>query len=168
MEIKHYLALVRQWLWLIILSAIVAGGITYIVSINSPKVYSASARLIVDAAPGATVSQIDLEQRLIATYLQVIRSRDVLQEVASRLGRESLGAVNITVSSPEGTQIIDIQVEANAPADAANIANMVGEVFIEKNQQRETSRYAASIARYETSLDLLRRSEERRVGKECR
>ena len=159
MEIKHYLALVRQWLWLVILSALVAGGVTYVVSFNSPKVYSASARLIVDAAPGATVSQIDLEQRLIATYLQVIRSREVLEEVSDILG-VNVSAGNISVSSPEGTQIIDIQVEAGEAQLAADIANTVGDVFIEQNQAREASRYAASITRYEESIEQLRDERE--------
>ncbi len=159
MEIKHYLALVRQWLWLVILSALVAGGVTYFVSSNSPKAYSANARLIVDAAPGATASQIDLEQRLITTYLQVIKSREVLEEVSARLNSPVSGGM-IAVSSPEGTQIIDIQVEANEPQLAADIANTVGEVFIEQNQERETSRYAASITRYEESVEQLRDDRE--------
>lgn len=159
MEIKHYLLLVRQWLWLIILSALVAGGVTYAVSSNSPKVYSANARLIVDAAPGATASQIDLEQRLIATYLQVIRSREVFNEVAQRLGTSSVQG-SVSVSSPEGTQIIDINVEANDADMAAAIANTVGEVFIEQNLERETDRYADNIARYEESLEQLRDDRE--------
>ncbi len=68
MEIKRYFSLLWRWSWLIIGGAVLAGGLAYLVNINTPPVYSASARLLIDEGPGSSsgndYSQILLEERL--------------------------------------------------------------------------------------------------------
>lgn len=156
MELKRYTALIWRWTWLILLGAVVAGGVTYIVSKNTTPVYQSSSRLLIDVAPGSgsgnEYSQVLLEQRLTLTYIEILRTRPVLEEVIER-GKLSLSAAQlagkITVSAPQETQIIVITVEDTNPQRAADVANLLGDVFIDQTGERESLRYAEPIANWE-------------------
>jgi non-specific protein-tyrosine kinase len=160
MEIKRYLALVWRWAWLIILGGVIAGGGAYLVSKNTQKVYRASARFLIDEAPGATsgndLAQILLEERLAQTYVEIIKTRPILAETIAKLGDDTLTvnalAGKITVSAPQESQILTVIVEDTDPERAANIANTLGEVFITQTQARENLRYAAPIANWQERI----------------
>ena len=51
MELKQYLTLLWRWLWLILLSTIVAAGVALIVGILTEPVYEATATVLVNQAP---------------------------------------------------------------------------------------------------------------------
>ncbi|MFO7536622.1 MAG: polysaccharide biosynthesis tyrosine autokinase [Chloroflexota bacterium] len=161
MEIKQYLAILRRWAWLIILGAIVSGTTAYIISSNQDPIYRATARYLIDEAPGSTIgneySQILFAQRLAQTYVQVMTTTPILQETAARLNlppnvARQLGGM-ISVSAPPDTQILVIGVEDTDPERAALIANTVGQVFIDTTREREASRYATPIANWEIRLE---------------
>ena len=160
MEIKQYIAILRRWGWLIILGAFISGAVAYAVSRNQEPVYRATARYLIDEAPGSSVgneySQILFAQRLAQTYIQVMRTTPILEETANRLNLPPDVAENledmITISAPPDTQILVVNVEDTNPQRAAAIANTIGQVFIDINRERETSRYAAPIANWENSL----------------
>jgi uncharacterized protein involved in exopolysaccharide biosynthesis len=42
MELTQYIRLFSKWLWLILIAAFVASGITYIIKTSRPSVYEAS------------------------------------------------------------------------------------------------------------------------------
>ncbi|MCA9933259.1 MAG: polysaccharide biosynthesis tyrosine autokinase [Ardenticatenaceae bacterium] len=159
MEIKRYIALIWRWAWIIILGVIVASGTAFLVSKNTTPVYRAEARFLIDEAPGAgssnEYSQILTEQRLAQTYVQIMSTNKVMEETISRL--ELPLTVNqlkskITVNAPQETQILEISVEDTDAARAANIANTIGQVFIEQNLTRESQRYAEPIANWEKRI----------------
>ncbi|MCA9977831.1 MAG: hypothetical protein KC413_18855, partial [Anaerolineales bacterium] len=158
MEIKRYIALVWRWAWLIILGVVVAGGSAFLVSTNTTPIYRASARFLIDEAPRGGSSneyaQILLEERLAQTYVQIIETNSVLEETLNRLEKPVASvqqlAGMVSVSAPQDTQILIINVEDTDRQRAAVIANTVGEVFIEQNLERENQRYAEPIANWET------------------
>jgi capsular exopolysaccharide synthesis family protein len=160
MEIKQYIAILRRWAWLIVLGAVVSGAAAYIVSTNQDPVYRATARYLIDEAPGSSVgneySQILFAQRLAQTYVQVMKTTPILQETAERLDLPPNIARQlsnmVTVSAPPDTQILVVSVEDTDPRRAALIANTLGEAFIDINRERSASRYAAPIANWENSL----------------
>jgi non-specific protein-tyrosine kinase len=162
MEIKQYAALVWRWAWLIILGAVIAGGIAYIVSINTTPVYATSARLLIDEAPGSSAgndySQILLEQKLAQTYVEIINTRQVREATIEQLGlpltQGQLGSM-VSVSSVPETQLLTIRVEDTDPERAALIANTIGAVFIQQNQERENLRYAEPLSNWQSRLDEL-------------
>jgi non-specific protein-tyrosine kinase len=143
-------------MWLIVLGTIVAGGVAFLISSNTTPVYQSSSRLLIDEAPGAAsgneYSQVLLEQRLTLTYIELLKTRPVLEEVIERAGLSiNAGqlASRITVSAPQETQIIVITVEDPNPQRAADIANTLGTVFIDQTSERESLRYAEPIANWE-------------------
>lgn len=161
MEIKRYFELLWRWAWLIILGALIAGGAAYLISRNTTPVYQSSARLLIDEAPGSAsgndYSQILLEQRLAQTYVEILTTEPILRETISRLDLpySSPGqlASRTTVSAPAETQIIVISVEDTDPQRAADTANTIGEVFTDKNQERESLRYAEPISNWESRIE---------------
>ncbi len=159
MEIKQYLALIRRWSWLIVLSVVISGSVAFLVSKNTTSVYRAQARFLINEAPGARggneYSQILTAQRLAQTYVQIITTNQVMEETIRRLGLpfspEELKG-KISVNAPQETQILIVSVEDTDPQRAADIANMVGEVFTDQNLARENQRYAEPIANWQNRM----------------
>ncbi len=162
MEIKRYFQIFWRWAWLIVLGALVAGGVAFLISKNTTPVYQATARLLIDEAPGTSsgneYSQLLVEQRLAQTYVELLTTFSVMEETAARLElpytAEQLSRL-VSVSAPPETQILVIRAEDTSPARAAEIANTIGKVFIEQNQERENLRYAEPIANWENRVTEL-------------
>lgn len=159
MEIKRYMALIWRWSWLIVVGIVVAGGSAYLVSSNTTPVYRATARYLIDEAPGAgssnEYSQILTAQRLAQTYVQIITTNQVLEETIERLGLPfTINQLKgmISVSAPQETQILTVSVEDTDRHRAADIANAIGTVFISQNLARESQRYAQPIANWESRM----------------
>lgn len=161
MEIRRYFAIFWRWAWLIILGAIVAGGTTYLININTEPSYRASARFLIDQAPVGTTNEYAqslYEERLATTYVELIGLREVLENTIETLelniSPEQLQN-RVEVSALEGSQIIAISVVDTEPNRAANIANTIGAEFSKLNQQREGERFQDSINNYDVQLTAL-------------
>jgi len=159
MEIKHYLSLVWRWAWLIILGAAIAASITYFYNDRQTPIYQASSTYIIDRAPGSgngnDYAQTLVEQTLTQSYVRIVNTRPVRIETIDRLGldmTEGQMRGKISISAVPETQLITIRVQDTIPERAAEIANTVGFVFIEQNEERESSRYAEPISNWETRL----------------
>lgn len=159
MEIKRYLALVWRWSWLLVLGIVISGGAAFLISKNTTPVYRAQARFLINEAPGSRsgneYSQILTEQRLAQTYVQIMTTNSVMEETIRRLDLPFTPGqlkAKISVSAPQETQILIVAVEDTDPRRAADIANMVGEVFIDQNLARENQRYAEPIANWQNRM----------------
>lgn len=84
---------------------------------------------------GMTTSQVTLNQQLVSTYSELVKSESVLTQVKDNLkidkSIEELKK-NITVSTKDDTEIIQISVVDEDAEMAKNIANEVANVFIEQ------------------------------------
>jgi len=159
-EIKKYASIIWHWTWLIILGALVAGGAAYLYSSNQTPIYSTSARLLIDEAPGGSsgneYSQILLEQKLATTYIELIRTRTVMEKTIAQLGLDINPAQltnNVSVRVPPDTQILIITVQDTDPTRSAALANTISEVFISETEARENLRYAGPIENWTTRLE---------------
>ena len=157
MEIRQYATLLRKWSWLIILMIVVAGITAYVVSKSSTPVYQASATLMVNQATSPTsaaaYNDILTSERLARTYANLLVSQPVLDETAQRLGvtpRTLAGAV--TVTPIRDTQLLKIKVEGIIPELAAEVANTLPTVFIERNAEMRLGRIAESRVKLEEEI----------------
>lgn len=161
MEIKHYASLLWRWSWLIVLGVLLAGGLAYLVSVNTPREYQATAVYLLDEAPSGTgneYAQTLFEQKLAQSYVRMVNTRPVRQETIEQLGiadelKEGRLAGMVSIAAIPETNLISIRVEDTDPERAAAIANTMGFVFIEQNEARENQRYAAPIANWQERLD---------------
>ena len=149
MELKQYFDLLLRWLWLIILGTLLGAVSAFVASRLQRPVYQATSTLLISPAPsGATnpdITALISNQNIAATYLQLIVSRPVLEEVVGRLGLDLTAAdlaraVHVTLVS--NTQLIKVSVEDENPQRATSIANALPDVFGEYNRAQQNSRYA--------------------------
>lgn len=119
-------------------------GIVYSYFFITP-VYTASTTLVL-VQSSSTASQtgdsaitstdITMNSKLVSTYSQLIKTNTVFGQVASNLNISDAEAKmikkNISVSSVQNTEIIQITVKDEDPNKAATIANEIAKVFSEK------------------------------------
>lgn len=88
-----------------------------------------------DQSTSLTQNDIMVNQKLVSTYSQIIKSRRVLNQVIKKMGLEySVQELSskISVSSVSETEIIKISVSDKDKNEAANIANKIAEVFTDE------------------------------------
>lgn len=129
--------------WLIILVTaicVVAGGI-YEMFFKVPKYTSATTLVLAmsgsdkDGENSITTTDITINSKLVSTYSEMVKSKDVIRTVIENLkideNEEELRK-NVNVSSVENTELIKIAVTHAKPTYAAIIANEMAEVFSKK------------------------------------
>lgn len=137
----------RAQIILIILIFIVI-GIIYSVGFVTPM-YSSSTTLVLvgtgsnnidsnqttTSTDGITTTDITINSKLVATYSELVKSKNILGQVISNLGiniDEEALRKNIQVTAVEDTELIEITVSNENPEYAAKIANETANVFKEK------------------------------------
>lgn len=136
MKLIQYAAILRQWLWLILLATGVAAGTSYFATRQMPKIYQASTILLVGQSlqnPNPTSELLNISQQLAQTYAQIAMTDPVLQNTLYDLGiamatdqlRAQVNARNIA-----GTALIEIRVVDTDPLRAQALANELGRQLI--------------------------------------
>ena len=136
-------ALVRRW-WAIVLAVVIAGsaafGYTYFMV---DPLYQSSTLMYVnnsDISVGSTsfsISNADLTaaQKLVETYVVILKSRTVLNEVIEEAGLnysyEKLRSM-ISASAVNSTEVFEIVVTSKNPAEAERIANTIAALLPDK------------------------------------
>lgn len=135
-ELRKYLSTLVKWWWVLIASGLVAAGIGYVVSRQQPSVYQAYTTLIVGPSTKATETdrqEILTSQLLALTYADLVRREPVLQATVEALhlngGWQGLKA-RVKVSLIEGTQLLEIRVDAGSKAEAQATANEIARQLI--------------------------------------
>ena len=121
---------------IILISLIVAIiGCSYTLFLQKP-LYNSSTTIVLTRSDGesGTITQNDitLNQKLVSTYREIVKSRRVINQVISNLGLkisyESLSK-NISVTSIQDTELIKITVSSEKPETAKKIADETAVVF---------------------------------------
>ena len=129
---------------LIILIFIVI-GVIYTVGFTTPM-YSSSTTLVLvgtesenptenQTTDTITTTDLTINSKLVATYSELVKSKNILGQVISNLGiniDENTLRQNIEVTAVEDTELIEITVLDENPTYAAKIVNEIANVFKEK------------------------------------
>jgi capsular polysaccharide biosynthesis protein len=138
-RVQIYLDIFVRRRWVIIGTTLVTWAVVTVGTFMIPATYSASATLRVAQAYSGSIEYADYmyAERLMNTYLEILRSRPVLEETIQRLG---LGVESKVLSTqlkaevvPE-TELIRITVEDGNPRRARDIANTLGALLLEQSQ----------------------------------
>ena len=136
---------------ILIVAIFIAIGVIYTISFVTP-VYTAATDLILtkseESAQAAglngqttdsiTANDVTLNSKLVSTYSELVKSKNVLRQVISNLNidiNEMELKKNIVVSSVKDTELIEIAVTDINPANAKKIANEIAKVFTEKVEE---------------------------------
>lgn len=128
---------------LIILIFAVLGAI-YTMTLVKPKYTSSTTLVLVQAesnkgntitTESITTTDITLNSKLVSTYSELIKSKNVLRQVMSNLNldlNEEEIKKNIKVKSVSDTALIEISVTDENPEYAEKLTNEIANVFVQK------------------------------------
>jgi capsular polysaccharide biosynthesis protein len=138
--VQGLLQVIRQRLWVIVLTAVVLTGFGIGFSLMQKPVYEASIKVLIGQKPGSEVpinlgSDVSGLQQLTQTMVEAVNTRPVAAEVIDRLDlRESPEEFleNLSVEQTATTQFIEVSYADANPERSKRIANTVGDVFSER------------------------------------
>lgn len=127
---------------IVIVLLCIIGGIVYTSEFTIPM-YNSSTTLVLATSEDAetnvnttiTATDITINSKLVSTYSELVKSKNILREVISNLKiqiDEDTLRKHVRVSSVKNTELIEITVEDENPSNAAKIANEIAKVFTEK------------------------------------
>lgn len=145
LDLKELLSLFWSKIFQIIVIVLITTGvgIIYTYGFTTPK-YSSSTTLVLtgsektagtDSANSITTTDVTLNSKLVSTYSELVKSKNVTRQVISNLGideTEDELRNSITVSSVKDTELIKISVTDKNATNAYNIANEIAKVFTQK------------------------------------
>ncbi len=128
-----------QIILIVLIFAII--GFIYTIGFTTPK-YSSSTTLVLasqqknqESADAITTTDVTLNSKLVSTYSELVKSKNVIRQVKSNLNideSENTLKNNVKVSSVKDTELIEITVTNESPINAAKIANETAKVFTDK------------------------------------
>lgn len=136
-DLKDMFSYFKSKISIIVLFIVVVGimGCLYGLFIQKP-VYKSSTSIVLisESQTGVTLTynDVSLNQNLVSTYSEIIKSRRVLNQVIDNLSLDysySNLSNNVEVSSVTGTQIIKISVSDRNNKTAMKIADEIAKVF---------------------------------------
>ena len=138
--IKHYFGLLRRWLWLLTLTTLIAGAISFLVSKRQPVYYTASARLLVGTAtssPNVDLNDLRAAAQLLEIYGEVTTTRPFLESVLKELGPVDLTASELenrlSVSTNSSTDVLTLRFEAQDPDRAVAVVNAIASGLVRQS-----------------------------------
>jgi succinoglycan biosynthesis transport protein ExoP len=132
-ELRQILQIARKWWWLIVVSTMVAAGVSFQVSAMLPPVYRATTSLLVRVG-GSTdeYTAILTSEHLAATYKELLTKRPFIEATAQTLGLDPRQTEEkIRVRLVPNTSLIELTVEDSDPRLAAEIANGIVAAFMQ-------------------------------------
>ena len=138
-DIKDFMGYLKKFLIPMIVVALITigGSIFYNLAIKTPM-YKTSTTVVLAQGTGdqvsssVTLNDISINQKLVATYTEIVKSKLVLEQVINDLKLDTTAeklAKHVTVAAIEDTEILKITVEDGNRIAAAQIANKIADVF---------------------------------------
>ncbi len=137
LNLKELFATIVRRLWLIVLSAVLVGGMAYVYTAKFvTPLYEATTKLYVNNTiygekDGITSNDLTASQKLVGDYVQVIKSDTFLDKVSQSLdGKVSTVELVKSVSTKKSSesQMFSVSVSNADPKMAAQIANTIADL----------------------------------------
>jgi capsular exopolysaccharide synthesis family protein len=154
MELKRYLSAIRRWVWLLVLGMILGGAGGFMGSNFQTPLYQSNTRFVILRAAQASTdyyAYLDSMQ-LVQTYIQLLTTDQVLQDASAELGYP-VYAGQATAQQIPDTQFVSLTVQDTNPQHAADIANVMVSILIERNEQLQATRYLKSEENLQVQVD---------------
>lgn len=135
-ELRRILATILRGWWLLLLIPLLAAAGAYWLTRQQPRVYQAATSVIVGRSIQSTnldTRDIETSQQLALTYADIARRQPVLQAAIDTLGLQATWRElkeRVFVNQVDGTQLLEITVEAGNPEEARRIADEIANELI--------------------------------------
>lgn len=145
MNLSRFLNIVRRYLWVFLLAALVASLTTYITLGSKPTIFEAKTRLLVGPSMDSAspdLNSLKIGGQLIQTYAELVISRPFLESINGKLDKkvdvESLAGMIETRQNPD-TRILTIVVQHRDPKQAVAIANAAAQTLVELSPSKDNT-----------------------------
>ncbi|MHB1413426.1 MAG: YveK family protein [Thermoleophilia bacterium] len=144
MTLTDALKIIKRYILLIVIVALVAGGFGYFYSARQTKIYEADITVLVGQNQGLAenLNLTTALQNVANSMSKMITSRTVAEKVVGDLNLnmspETLLS-NLSAQPVQQTQLIQVTYTDTDPQQAAKVANGVGNAFSELIQKTESS-----------------------------
>jgi polysaccharide biosynthesis transport protein len=145
MDLSKILNSLYRYLWLLVLTAIVASLTTFLVINNEPVSYRATTQLLVGPSldsPSPDLNALRIGGQLIYTYAELAATRSFLEAVNNKLDQKiDLELLNDAISTRQNTEtrVLTISVFHPDPKQAVAIANAAAQTFVEMSPSKDNS-----------------------------
>lgn len=141
-DIKELLTFIKEKIWIvgIVLLCSIIATVIYVKKIKQPIYKSSTTYVLISDSEndGITTSEVTLNEKLIATYTEIIKSRNIMEKVIGNLGLEDETAktlaTHIKVEQISTSSMIRITVSYKDPEIAQKIAYRIGREFSKEIQ----------------------------------
>jgi len=138
LDLSFITSTIRHWFLLILLFVIIGGCLAVFYNYTAPIKYQSSTTLYVQ--PKVNSNEVDYQgiltnQRMVKTYAQILKSRNIVNQVINKLKLEQTYETfsnELSVTSQDDTQMIEISVKNEDKILASEIANALANTFIEE------------------------------------
>jgi capsular exopolysaccharide synthesis family protein len=163
MDLRNYINLVRKWLWLVVLCSVIAGAATFFITRQQTPIYQSAATVFINQARSTTgradYTDIITSERVARTYAAMLQDWPTLNQAAIALGfpggiaaMQAAHDVSVSVTPVRDTQLVQVIVQSSDPAMAADVANILPDVFMQMNRERQQERFADTRQELQTDL----------------
>jgi len=154
MEFRQYFLLLRKWVWLIILGAVLGGLAGFIISSRQPEVFRTTTKIMVSRALDQESQGYYFwnEVQLAKTYAQIINTSQVLKPLSEKLGY-AVHSSQININQVQDSLLLNLTVTDSDPQRAVVIANTLVEVFVKYNEDLQMDRYKSSEKTLEAQIN---------------
>lgn len=153
MDLRNYFNLVRKWLWLVVLCAALAGAAAFVISRQQTRIYQSTATVFINQARSSTAradyTDIITSERIARTYSAMLQDWPTLEQAALDLGytgglrqMQQDYHLAVTVTPVRDTQLVQVSVQSSHSEVAAQVANILPDVFMRMNRVRQEQRFS--------------------------
>ena len=130
--IRHQLAVLRRRWPIVVVLALLAGGVAGWLTKRQPPVYQATSSILLQPRSAeqllsASTGSFSETGNEVATEIEVMRSQVVVDAVRAKLGR----APQVSIEARGFTNVLDIRARSTDPATAASEATTFAEVYVD-------------------------------------
>ncbi|CAB1244435.1 MAG: Wzz/FepE/Etk N-terminal domain-containing protein [Oscillospiraceae bacterium] len=130
-----FFAIRKQWKKILLATIVGALAAFLISSFLIPKKYTSSIELYVNNGTNTSTTNainpndLTASQKLVGTYIVILKNRDVLSQVAAKIGNISYEQLqsDISMSAVDNTEVLKISAEAENPQLSVNICKAMAD-----------------------------------------
>lgn len=179
-SLMDYLRIILNYRWLIIGIFLFVMAVTVVYTLNSPKIYEASAKILLeDKSPSQDFMLFSqgLSKTSINNTIEILKSRPVVNlafqmvqrypdfdyfPLVKEQDREFFDPIssisrNIKIETKRETDIITVSYESTSPTEAMVIVNSLSEALMQQNTQNARAEFTNIREFLETQLDAITR-----------
>lgn len=147
-DLRHYIFLLKNWWWLFVLAALVAGSIAFLIQSRQPDSFSAETAIMVMRSPRGNnydpyydpYYDALADQRLALSYEELIMAEPVIARAVEMVGQD-ISPSAVSIQRGDESQIIRLTVRHEDAQMASDFANALVGAFVDFNESLLTGRY---------------------------